>query len=105
MNNYKCGCGNENDFFIEHNSSQCGLYCGECGKWQKWMNKDEERLFKHKQELAEHDNQIRNEVISEFRKQLDIKIDFGGLENRLLFFDNYDKIAEKLKGGQNDIHN
>lgn len=50
MKNYKCKCGNEKDFFIEHNLSQCGLYCGECGKWQKWLNKDEERLFKHNNE-------------------------------------------------------
>lgn len=63
MNNYKCKCGNEKDFFIEHNLSQCGLYCGNCGKWQKWLNKDEERLFKHKQNLVEHDSQIRDEVI------------------------------------------
>lgn len=49
MSEYKCKCGNTSDFFIEHNLSQCGLYCGECGKWIKWLNKDEERLFKHKQ--------------------------------------------------------
>lgn len=63
MNKYKCKCGNEKDFFIEHNLSQCGLYCGECGKWQKWLNKDEERLFKHKQNLAEHDQQIIENVV------------------------------------------
>lgn len=49
MSNYKCKCGNTSDFFIEHNLSQCGMYCSWCGKWIKWLNKDEERLFKHKQ--------------------------------------------------------
>ena len=71
MNNYKCKCGNEKDFFTEHNLSQCGLYCGECGKWQKWLNKDEERLFKHKQDLADHDKQIRDEVIGEFVERVE----------------------------------
>lgn len=65
MINYKCKCGNEKDFFTDHNLSQCGLYCEKCGKWQKWLNKDEERLFKHKQDLATHDKHIRNEVIIE----------------------------------------
>ena len=39
----------------------------------------------------------RAKVLEEMRKQLDIKICFGGLENRLFFFDMYDKIAEQLK--------
>lgn len=53
MSDFKCKCGNTSDFFIEHNLSQCGLYCGECGKWIKWLNKDEERLFKHKHSNAD----------------------------------------------------
>ena len=24
-----------------------GLYCSECGKWQKWLSSDEIRAFKH----------------------------------------------------------
>lgn len=68
MRDYKCKCGNASDFFIEHNLSQCGLYCGECGKWIKWLNKDEERLFKHKQSNAEHDKQIRADGYTEGRQ-------------------------------------
>lgn len=49
MSEYKCKCGNTSDFFIERNPYQCGMYCGKCGKWVKWLNKNEERLFKHKQ--------------------------------------------------------
>lgn len=65
MSNYKCKCGNTSDFFIEHNLSQCGMYCSWCGKWIKWLNKDEERLFKHKQSNAEHDAKVKEEIIED----------------------------------------
>lgn len=71
MSNYKCKCGNTSDFFIEHNLSQCGMYCSWCGKWIKWLNKDEERLFKHKQNEAK----IKAELLAD-------------LEQRLRFWDN-----------------
>ena len=41
----KCGCSN---FFIKPNGNQTGLYCYGCGKWQKWLTKDELRLFTQK---------------------------------------------------------
>lgn len=42
-----CKCGS-NDFFHEtKNSAMTGLYCSECGKWQKWLSSDEIRAFKH----------------------------------------------------------
>lgn len=68
MSNYKCKCGNTSDFFIEHNLSQCGLYCGCCGKWIKWLNKDEERLFKHKQNDAKIINKFVANAMTEFQK-------------------------------------
>lgn len=42
----QCKCGSL-DFFIEKQGNNTGLYCSMCGKWQKWMNKDEIRLFEH----------------------------------------------------------
>ena len=101
MSNYKCKCGNEKDFFIEHNLSQCGLYCGECGKWQKWLNKDEERLFKHNQVLADHDKQIRDEVIDDIISKIDDEYYDGG-------YGDYHEVAmivrmlEQMKGEQNE---
>ena len=41
-----CKCGSEK-FFIKPSGNQTGLYCSECGKWQKWLTKDEIRLFNH----------------------------------------------------------
>ena len=40
----KCGIVNG---FIEEKGTQVGLYCNKCGKWIKWLTKDETRLFKH----------------------------------------------------------
>ena len=103
MSSYKCKCGNEKGFFIEHNLSQCGLYCGECGKWQKWLNKDEERLFKHKQDLLDHDKQIRDEVIEQCMDVVPFRIDdgdysdgFNACSKKIL-----DRLAQ-MKGEQNE---
>jgi len=41
----KCGhCGSSNTE-IEQKGTQTGLYCADCGKWIKWLNKDEIRVF------------------------------------------------------------
>lgn len=40
----KCGCTH---FFTESKGNAVGLYCRSCGKWQKWLTKDEVRLFEH----------------------------------------------------------
>lgn len=41
-----CKCGSK-EFFTEKHGNQTGLYCSACGKWQKWLKKDEIRLFTH----------------------------------------------------------
>lgn len=41
-----CKCGGR-EFFTEEHGNQTGLYCSACGKWQKWLKKDEIRLFNH----------------------------------------------------------
>lgn len=42
--NIQCKCGSM-DFFTEEKGNSTGLYCSMCGKWQKWLNKDELRAF------------------------------------------------------------
>ena len=32
--------------FIDKRNNHKGLFCGECGKWQKWLGKDEYNLVK-----------------------------------------------------------
>lgn len=44
--NMVCKCGGK-EFFTEEHGNQTGLYCSACGKWQKWLEKDEIRLFNH----------------------------------------------------------
>ncbi len=41
-----CKCGSK-EFFTEEYGNQTGLYCSACGKWQKWLKKNEIRLFNH----------------------------------------------------------
>lgn len=41
-----CKCGNTH-FFTEKHGTQTGLYCSACGKWQKWLSKNEARAFDH----------------------------------------------------------
>lgn len=45
--NMVCKCGGK-EFFTEEHGNQTGLYCSACGKWQKWLKKDEIRLFNHR---------------------------------------------------------
>lgn len=43
---YQCKCGCM-DMFTEKKGNNTGLYCSECGKFQKWMGKNELRVFEH----------------------------------------------------------
>lgn len=45
----KCGC---TSFFTEVHGNNTGLYCTNCGKWQKWLTKNEVRLFNHEKSSA-----------------------------------------------------
>ena len=55
MNSCKCG---SLDFYIEKQGNNTGLYCAMCGKWQKWMNKDEIRAFEHNHVAKKPNNDI-----------------------------------------------
>ena len=46
--NYECKCGSM-DFFTEPKGNNIGLYCSMCGKWKKWLGKDEALAFQHNQ--------------------------------------------------------
>lgn len=71
----QCKCGSL-DFFIEKKGNNTGLYCSMCGKWQKWMNKDEIILFEHnnkpkkkkqlKQNNASYIRAMSDEELAEF---------------------------------------
>ena len=49
---FKCKCGSES-FFIQSKGSQIGLYCSVCGKWQKWLTKNEVRQFEYETNMLD----------------------------------------------------
>lgn len=44
----KCDKCNSSNLFVEIQGNRKGLYCGECGKWQKWITKQELKIAKFK---------------------------------------------------------
>ena len=44
--NSKCNKCESKDLFVEIQGNRRGLYCGECGKWQKWITKQELQIAK-----------------------------------------------------------
>ena len=74
MNKYICKCGCEN-MFTQSKGNNTGLYCSECGKWQRWLGKDELRAFEHSKKNQTH-VQMRdstpeeNHAISEYIKSI-----------------------------------
>lgn len=48
--NFQCRKCNSKKYFLDRVGVHVGLYCADCGTWQKWLNKQEYRLFKRFQE-------------------------------------------------------
>ncbi|MEF9984534.1 MAG: hypothetical protein RR806_08785 [Oscillospiraceae bacterium] len=82
--NYKCKFCDSTKLFIEVKNTSTGLYCSDCGKWQKWLNKDEVRAFNQNQKLTNVCQELKsfakdNPTYVEIPKKLTI-------ENRLQEF-------------------
>lgn len=45
MTEYKCPKCSSTNLFTRKIGPQTGLYCKDCGRWIKWLNKDEARAF------------------------------------------------------------
>jgi len=50
---YNCRKCEGSDMFIKEKGTNTGLYCQNCGAWQKWLGKDEIRAFKYKEQNAD----------------------------------------------------
>ena len=59
--NYECKCGSM-DFFTEPQGNNIGLYCSMCGKWKKWLGKDEAFLFEHNKTVKKQ-KQLEKRII------------------------------------------
>lgn len=44
MKEFVCRKCNSSDVFINESGNNTGLYCGDCGAWITWLNKDQSRL-------------------------------------------------------------
>jgi len=51
INKIICNKCNGTSAFITKTNTQTGLYCSKCGKWIKWLGKEELRLYERKLEL------------------------------------------------------
>lgn len=49
-------CKSKN-LFVEIQGTRRGLYCGDCGKWQKWITKEELQICKFNN-IKRHDKNI-----------------------------------------------
>ena len=82
----QCKCGSL-DFFMKKQGNNTGLYCSMCGKWQKWMNKDDIRLFEHnhkpkarntiQQTNADRIRSMSDEELAEFLSSIHTGRDIG----------------------------
>ena len=74
----KCNKCGSSSLFAEQKGSNIGLYCKSCRAWQKWLNKNEARLFSENNKVDESsahvDNGLRDRL-KEFVKALDDMID------------------------------
>lgn len=71
----KCG---SSSLFTEQTGSNIGLYCRSCGSWQKWLNKNEARLFSEnnkEEESSVHVDDGLRDRLEEFVQALDDMID------------------------------
>lgn len=44
----KCNKCESKNLFVEIKENRRGLFCGDCGKWQKWITKQELQVAKFK---------------------------------------------------------
>lgn len=52
----KCG---SSELFTKKNASATGLYCSDCGAFQKWLGKDELLAFEHSMEKPMQNEEVR----------------------------------------------
>lgn len=62
----KCGSAL---LYTEVKGNNTGLYCSQCGKWQRWLGKDELRAFEHSQK-QDNKNAISDykDMVTRFEK-------------------------------------
>ena len=92
----KCNKCDSEKLFIEIQGDRRGLYCGECGKWQKWITREELQVAKF--------NEIK--ILDKTDKQIDkttskelLKLTLDIYQTILAYSWNHDSsyIVDKIK--------
>lgn len=53
---YMCkNCESHNKFKVREVGAHCGLYCKICGRWQKWLSKEEREKYEDQKEVGPPD--------------------------------------------------
>ena len=50
---FECPKCKSRDLFMKKSGNNTGLYCGDCGAWIKWINKNEIWLVQRQIEMSE----------------------------------------------------
>ena len=79
INNFICSKCNGTFTFIKKNNTQTGLFCADCGKWVKWLGKEELRLYERKLEI----DKMKSEVVMEVEEP-EIEISLSQFSNEEL---------------------
>jgi len=95
-NEYRCVCGSEK-FHTKRNTKinngiQTGLYCSGCGRWIKWLGKEEVRLFEKYLEFKKTEKMEGDIEEDEFKDQFDIT----KVSNEELL----EELAERIRKGK-----
>lgn len=91
---YQCKCGSI-EMFIGQSGNNTGLYCSKCGKWIKWLNKNELRAFEHEQKEKEISKTI-SKNLKNIYKNTNININNLDIVNNINeFIDFLDKEIDR----------
>ena len=59
---FECPKCKSRDIFTKKSGNNTGLYCGDCGAWIKWLNKNEVRIAQRQIEM--NDKELDNLIES-----------------------------------------
>ena len=63
MKEYQCKCGAINKVTLVPKGTAVGLYCTKCGRWLKWVNKDEQKVVEHIIQQKSNASELPDELI------------------------------------------
>ena len=102
--NYECKSGSM-DFFTEPQGNNIGLYCSMCGKWKKWLGKDEAFLFEHNKTVKKtekrNNNTIKNKEDKEMKLSRDNYLDLIKIAE--MFSEWLTKTSKELNMNEDDL--